>query len=128
MSYARYEPLRAVIVNAVFFPTASGGTTIVRPAFGTVIVPPSAPIVFDTTMSDESGVARSSGTIFTDVVEPPPSSPPSKSADELSAGATLDFGAAGESAEQAKAVIIAEAASAKVVRERRRIVAILLGF
>jgi len=40
----------------------------------------------------------------------------------------VDFGAAGESAEQAKAVIIAEAASAKVVSERRRIVAILLGF
>src|SRR5689334_871874 len=124
MSYAMYVPLRAVIAKFVAFETASGGTTSVRPAAGIAIVPPSGPIVCDTVMSEASGVVLSSGTIVLVDVAPVLSRPP-RSVCDVAVGGAMDFGAAGGSFEHAEAANVAMAATAKVVKRRRRIVAIL---
>jgi hypothetical protein len=72
-------------------------------------------------MSDVSGVERSSGTIVVAVV--PPTSP--KRASDGAAGGTIFALGSTDESPHAEAASIAVAAKAKVVNERRRIVAIL---
>src|SRR5262249_50841655 len=124
MSYATYDPLRAVIAKLVDRETASGGTTSVRPAAGMEIVPPSGPIVCDTVMSDGSGVVRSTGMIvFVDVV---PRRPPRRLCEAPSDGAAA-AGPDGGSFEHAEAASVAMTATTNTAGRRRRIVAILIG-
>jgi hypothetical protein len=75
-------------------------------------------------MSDASGVDRSTGMAVRVDTEPPFSSPPRRLCDDSVVGATA-FGDAGVSFEHADAANVARTATAKVERERRRIIAIL---